>query len=182
MTAREPLDVVDEEDRVVGSVPRAEVHRRGLLHRSVHVFLLDRSGRLFVQRRAPTVVVHPNRWTSSASGHVDAGESYEDAAVRELSEEIGVCADVRLRGRFRYRDAVENEWSALFEAHYDGEVALDAAEVAEGRFVTLDELARWIAKDAFAFSPSFLTALACWRQAGGKGGRALAGAPPADTV
>lgn len=69
----EIFDVVDEADRVVGRATRAVVHRDGLRHRAAHVFLLNSRGELFLQRRS-----------------LDAGESYVEAARRELAEELGV--------------------------------------------------------------------------------------------
>lgn len=152
------LDIVDEDDWPVGSASRGDAHRRGLLHRSVHVFLFNRQGELYLQRRSREKEAYPGVWTSSASGHVDAGESYEIAAARELDEEIGACADVREVLRFRYRDPLENEHYALFETHYDGALSPDAAEVIGGRFVAAKELEAWLAHAPQEFAPSFLKA------------------------
>lgn len=87
----ELFDVVDADDRVIGQATRAAVHRDGLLHRSAHVFVFNSRGELFLQRRALSKDENPGVWDSSAAGHLDAGESYAEAARRELLEELGLA-------------------------------------------------------------------------------------------
>ncbi|MEX0326173.1 MAG: NUDIX domain-containing protein, partial [Puniceicoccaceae bacterium] len=86
----ELFDVVDEEDRVVGVARRADVHANGLLHRAVHILVCRENGDIFLQQRSMQKDSHPGKWDSSASGHLDSGEGYDAAAVRELREELGV--------------------------------------------------------------------------------------------
>ena len=75
----EIFDVVDHQDRVIGQAPRHEVHARGLRHRAVHILVFDEAGALFVQKRAATKDTFPLRYDSSASGHVNNGEQYDEA-------------------------------------------------------------------------------------------------------
>ena len=84
------FDVVDGRDTVVGRAARREVHARGLLHRAVHILVFDGAGRVFLQKRSMKKDIAPGLWDSSCSGHVDAGENYDAAAVRELAEELGL--------------------------------------------------------------------------------------------
>ncbi len=86
----EIFDVVDNTDRVIKQEVRSEVHRKNLLHRAVHILISKPSGELVIQQRSPTKDLDPFLWTSSCSGHVDAGEDYLTAAVRECKEEIGI--------------------------------------------------------------------------------------------
>ena len=86
----ELFDVVDEHDQVLRQEPRAEVHRQRMLHRAVHVLVFNSRGEVYLQRRSATKDTYPNRWTTSCSGHVDAGEDYDKAVVRELVEELGI--------------------------------------------------------------------------------------------
>ena len=86
----EVFDVVDEHDRVIGKDLRGEIHRRGLRHRAVHIFWLRPDGQLCLQRRSFAKDNSPGLLSSSCAGHVDSGETYETAAVRELAEELGV--------------------------------------------------------------------------------------------
>ena len=86
----ELFDVVDAQDRVVGQAPRREVHAKQLRHRAVHVLVFDEKGAVFLQKRSMGKDSCPGTWDSSCSGHLDAGEDYDAAAVRELREEIGL--------------------------------------------------------------------------------------------
>lgn len=86
----EVFDVVDEADRVIGALPRAEIHRRHLRHRAVHIFWLRPDGQLCLQRRSYAKDNCPGQVSTSCAGHVDSGEGYLQAAVRELQEEIGL--------------------------------------------------------------------------------------------
>ncbi len=86
----EVFDVVDSLDRVIGSAYRRDIHRRGLLHRAVHIFWLRADGQLCLQRRSFAKDNCPGLLSSSCAGHVDSGEDYLTAAVRELREELGV--------------------------------------------------------------------------------------------
>ncbi|MDC0948765.1 NUDIX domain-containing protein [Gammaproteobacteria bacterium] len=89
----ERLPLVSALDRQLGEIGRGEAHRRGLRHRSVHILLFRGNGDLVLQRRALDRAVAPGLLDSSAAGHVAAGESYIDAARRELNEELGVLAN-----------------------------------------------------------------------------------------
>ena len=87
----EIFDIVDERDVVVGREFRREIHRRGLLHRAIHIFWLRSDGHLCLQRRSYAKDNCPGLLSSSCAGHVDSGEDYLRAAVRELHEELGVA-------------------------------------------------------------------------------------------
>ena len=86
----EMVDVVDENDMVVGSAPRKGIHKTDKLHRSVHIFLINSSGRIWLEKRAENTDTFPGYYNSSAAGHVSSGESYEEGALREIEEELGI--------------------------------------------------------------------------------------------
>ncbi|MBC7268908.1 MAG: NUDIX domain-containing protein, partial [Streptomyces sp.] len=88
--ADEIIDVVDEHDQVVGRLPRGEVYADGLRHRCVFVLARDAEGRIFVHRRTATKMVYPSLHDMFVGGVVGAGEAYDDAALREAEEELGV--------------------------------------------------------------------------------------------
>lgn len=152
------LDVLDDAGRVVGQRPRTEVHRRGLLHRGVHVFVLDARGRLWLQKRDIARDLYPGLWTSSASGHVDAGEEEAGAVRREVREELGLDVEPRRVAEFRFRDEHEHELAGLWEATSDA-TPRPGPEVLGVLAVTRGELAELHGRMPWAFAPSFLAAL-----------------------
>ncbi len=143
--AEEILDVVDENDRVVGQAPRGEVYARGLRHRSVFIEARDASGRVFVHRRTPTKLIFPSLYDMFVGGVVGAGETYDDAALREAEEELGVAGlprPVRLF-KFLYDDgAGQTWWSAVYEVRCEVPVRPQAEEVAWHGFLPEDEVRR----------------------------------------
>lgn len=87
----ERLDLVDDEDRVVGQAWRTEVYRSGMSNfRVINAFLVNRLGELWLPRRAPTKRLFPMALDVSVGGHVMSGENYEQAFHRELREELGL--------------------------------------------------------------------------------------------
>ena len=83
----ELLNVYDGEGRIVGARPRAEAKRSGLAVGAINLLLVDARGRVLLQRR-PADKENGGRWDKTVGGHVDAGESFDAAAVREAGEEL----------------------------------------------------------------------------------------------
>ncbi|WP_371636799.1 NUDIX domain-containing protein [Streptomyces zaomyceticus] len=142
--AEEILDVVDEHDRVIGRAPRGEVYARGLIHRCVFVRVLDAEGRVFVHRRTPTKLVFPSMYDMFVGGVVGAGESYDEAALREAEEELGVRGLPRPEPvtKFLYDSAgvAGKWWSAVYQVRCDLPVNPQVEEVAWHSFLTAEEL------------------------------------------
>ena len=91
MTETEEIfDVVNDQDQVIDRLPRSEVHARNLLHRSVHALVFDSNQRVFLQLRSDDRDCDPSLWDSSVGGHLQAGEDYDHAIIREAQEELGI--------------------------------------------------------------------------------------------
>jgi isopentenyl-diphosphate delta-isomerase type 1 len=133
------LSVVDDRDQVVGQAPRDQVHRQGLLHRAVHILVFAPDGGLYLQKRSAIKDTHPLKWTSSASGHADPGESYLQAARRELAEELGLDLELEYLGRLPASDLTENEFTQVYLAGTAMEPRPDPVEILEGRFFSMTE-------------------------------------------
>ncbi|MFJ8648080.1 NUDIX domain-containing protein [Streptomyces sp. NPDC093546] len=137
--ADEILDVVDENDVVVGQAPRGEVYARGLRHRCAFVLVRDAEDRIFVHRRTPTKLVFPSMYDMFVGGVVGAGESYDEAALREAEEELGVSGLPRPTPLFRflYGDGGGHGswWSAVYEVRCTLPVAPQPEEVAWHAFL-----------------------------------------------
>jgi len=137
-TDEELLPVVDGDDRPVGLARRADIHARGLSHRAAHVVLLDGAGRVYLQKRSQAKDTHPGLWTTSASGHVDPGESYFAAAQRELMEELGLALPLTALGKVATGPATENEFTFVYLAESDCKPLPNPEEIERGEFFTWD--------------------------------------------
>jgi isopentenyldiphosphate isomerase len=134
--AGEIVDLVDERDEVVGRATRAEVRARNLRHRGTGVMVRNSSGAVYVHRRTETKDVFPGLYDMFVGGMVGAGESYEDAARRELAEELGITG-VPLRFLFKHLYAGPDNhcFTAVYEVIWDKEVAPQESEIAWGEWV-----------------------------------------------
>ncbi|MFD9004688.1 NUDIX hydrolase [Streptomyces sp. NPDC059582] len=157
--ADEILDIVDEHDQVIGRSPRGEAYARGLRHRCVFVQARDRAGRLFVHRRTPTKLVFPSLYDMFVGGVVGAGEAYDDAALREAEEELGVSGLPRpeFLFKFLYSDTAGHSWwSAVYEVHCDLPVHPQVEEVDWHDFLPEEEVERRL--DVWEWVPDGLAA------------------------
>lgn len=151
----EIFDVVDEQDRVVGQAPRSQVHKQGLLHRAACIFVFNSKGELLVQHRSATKDEFPSCYTSSASGHLGAGEDYAESAQREMFEEIGITAPLEYLTKLPASRETANEFTVLFKAVTDQVPTYDPLEVAGGEYVELSELQRRMAAHPAQYTPPF---------------------------
>ncbi|MEU7577494.1 NUDIX domain-containing protein [Streptomyces sp. NPDC041068] len=141
----EMITIVDENDEVVGESPRGEAYARGLRHRCAFIQVRDARGRLFVHRRTPTKLVFPSLYDMFVGGVVGAGESCDDAALREAEEELGVSGLPRPTPLFKFlydNGAGQSWWSYLYEVRCELPVNPQVEEVAWHAFVTDEELER----------------------------------------
>lgn len=165
----ELFDLVDEYDRVIGQVRRGDAHAdRALMHRSIQVLIFSTEGRLLLQRRSRSKDLFPGYYCASASGHVDAGESYEATARREVREELGVAADLRYLGKTVVYSECETEITAIYSAQCDGPFRFHPTETDGGAFFSLDEVRAGRSNGTLALTPALLAALdeldARWRE------------------
>lgn len=123
--------VVDENDEVIGYRERGEVHRLGLKHRAVHILVFNRRGDLLLQKRSLSKDVAPGLWDSSAAGHVDGDEGYDDCALRELEEELGIRPAEPLERLFKLDARAENGWEFVwvYRCVDDGPFTVDRREI-----------------------------------------------------
>ena len=156
----EPFAVVDAEDNVVGAAPRDTVHANNLLHRAVHILLFNDGGELYLQKRSRFKDRHPGVWDSSAAGHVDAGEEYDAAAVRELEEELGVSTELERVVKLPASERTGHEFIWLYRGKHNGPFRLARSEIELGEYFPPDVVNAWIAARPADFAPGFVE---CWR-------------------
>lgn len=138
----EELDVVDEQDRVIGQASRMMVHKEGLLHREVHVYFFNAKGEILFQKRGSDVDMNPNVFHSSVGGHVDMGQTYDETALREIQEETGLTVhrqDLVFLKKVHYRQEVpssgliNNALRSLYAYRFDGNIAM--LKIEEGKSI-----------------------------------------------
>lgn len=158
MSADEIVDVVDEYDHVVGALPRSRLVVTRSNHRVVHLLLRDGRGRLLLQRpsRASGKTFE---WGSSVAGHVRSGESYEAAAFRECSEELGIAPERLIAAGTTWIDeGGRRKFIGVFVGEESGSLSPDPSEVERVEAIPLPEVRRLLREKPESFSPTFARA------------------------
>jgi 16S rRNA (adenine1518-N6/adenine1519-N6)-dimethyltransferase len=156
----EMFPVVDEDDHVIRSAPRGEVHGNNLRHRAVHILLFNPQNEVYLQKRSRWKDRHPLVWDSSAAGHVDAGEEYDEAARRELREELGLETALRPLVRLPASKRTGQEFIWLYTGVWDAPITFDPVEIEAGEYFPPDTVSAWIASRPGDFAPGFIE---CWK-------------------
>jgi isopentenyldiphosphate isomerase len=159
-TAEELVDVVDENDNVIGVATRARLRTEKLLHRGVFVIVLTSDDRIVVQQRSATKDLWPSRWDIGAGGVVSSGESYEGSAQRELREELGIEAECKFLGMDRFGSDEVALIGAIYLARHDGPFEFVDGEVVAVETLTLAEFA--LARSERPWCPDALAISTPW--------------------
>lgn len=138
--------IVDENDNPIGSSTAEEARAKGLYHRICRVVLKNEKGQFLLQLRSPNKSFYPNRWTDSASGHVDVGETYEEAVV----------------GKFLSTHTNDGIVTPVFNGVFEGRISSDQTiilksdEVSDTRWIDFEALKEEIETSADNFTPGFI--------------------------
>ena len=154
----ELFDVVDEQDCVTGQAARRDVHARGWRHRAVHLLVVNATGQVFLHKRSKMKDLFPERWDSSAAGHVGAGEDYDGTALRELAEELGCHPAKPPQPLFKIEARAETgqEFVWVYRVESEGPFTLQADEIECGEWFSPAAIDRWIAERPQELAPAFL--------------------------
>ena len=152
---QERFPKVDEEGRVLGCILRSEAHDgTKVLHPVVHLHLFNKMGELYLQKRPEWKDIQPGKWDTATGGHIDYGESVNEALLREVREELGVTEfEPRFLARYIFDGKRERELVYVFTTVYDGEVCPNPEELAGGRFFTREEIMGMMGKGCL--TPNF---------------------------
>jgi len=135
------VDVVDEEDRVVGVTPRADMRGLNLPHRTAYVLCRNSGGDVFVHLRTATKDVYPSMYDAFFGGVAASGEPIEQTAHREFAEEAGVeGAELRFCFKEFFEDDRSRQWASIYETSWDGPLVLQVEEVESGEWVALEKM------------------------------------------
>lgn len=147
--------LVNEEGETIGKATRRECHSgTKMLHPVIHLHIFNDAGELYLQKRSTTKDIQPGKWDTAVGGHIDYGETVEEALRREVREELGITDFVpRFITRYVFESAIEKELVNTFCTTYNGNITPDPSELDGGRFWPLDEIRASLGKEVF--TPNF---------------------------
>lgn len=139
---KEKFPIVDEEGRVIGSATRGECHNGSrLLHPVVHLHVFNSAGDIYLQKRPEWKDIQPGKWDTAVGGHIDYGETPEEALLREVREELGITDfKPEFVGKYVFESRRERELVYVSRTVYDGPIRPSAEELDGGRFWTMKEI------------------------------------------
>jgi len=158
----EKIQYVNENDEPIGTGTRENAWANGIPHRLVRVILRDQNGKILSQRRSANKKSYPNRWTDSASGHVDEGEDYETAVHREMKEEIGVETELKFLGKFLLVGNQDGIDVPVFNGVFEGKITsstpinISEDEVSEVKWEDPSDLKDSIKANPDLYTPGFV--------------------------
>ena len=142
----EVVVLVDEENNVLGYLGKLEAHKKGLLHRAISVIIYNSKGEQLIQKRALNKYHWAGIWSNTCCSHPRKNETFEQAAVRRLFEELGIKTELKEAFCFIYKATdkksglTEWEYDTVFTGIYDGEFEFNKDEVAEIKWINTDDL------------------------------------------
>lgn len=139
------LDIVDDNDEVLGNAPKQEIYEKLLTHRIVHILIFNNKGEMALQLQGRNKKFCPLHWSTAVGGHVQAGESYEQAAIRECEEELGK----RVKPIFAFKDVFRagqgiKKFLVTFTSDYNGPFNPNEKEVENVEFFTMQKIREMI--------------------------------------
>lgn len=150
----ELIDVLDENGKNTGEIrTKDEVHKLGLWHQTIHVWIYNSSNEILVQKRSKSKKSWPSLYDVSCNGHVDSGETPYKAAIRELKEELGIegCMPKKIEIKKFSSESPEkgfynNEFAVIYKMKYDdiSKIKLLDGEVESVSFVDSETLRKEI--------------------------------------
>ncbi|SDB32239.1 Isopentenyldiphosphate isomerase [Flavobacteriaceae bacterium MAR_2010_188] len=153
----ELIDVLTKEGKPTGeAIPKSIIHQQGLYHNTAHIWFYTKKGEILLAQRSYNKAICPGLWDVSVAGHVDADETVEDAAIREIREELGITItiqDLHKIGTFNCFQSydngiIDNEFHNTFLCEFKDDIdkiIFQKEEVEAVKLVTIDEFATLLA-------------------------------------
>lgn len=155
----ELIDVVDENENIIQTLPKSAVRKQNLLRRGGDFIVFNREGKVLIHKRAAQKVDEPNRWDFLTGGWVLSGESPEQAAIRELKEEVGIKVDAPefiLKFRFKNAQTNSNNLVYVYKITTDEKITPQKEEIAEYEWVRVQDLPHLMKERPFTSESIFL--------------------------
>jgi isopentenyl-diphosphate Delta-isomerase len=164
----EQLEIINENDEVIGIESRENVHTHGLLHREVHVWFYTPKGEIIFQHRAKDKDTFPDLLDATVGGHVDPGMTYEETALKEMMEETGIAVNIsdlkflrKMKGRSidSVTHKINNAYRMQYAYLYTGEIS--DLKIEEGKGLgfeawLIDKILHLSDEDKKRFIPRFM--------------------------
>lgn len=117
------INIVNDNDEIIGEESRSTIHSNGLLHREVHVWFYTPKGEIVFQHRAKDKETYPDLLDATVGGHVEIGATYEETAVKEMEEETGITVSINdilflKKIKARSEDIITNKINYAFKSQY----------------------------------------------------------------
>jgi isopentenyl-diphosphate delta-isomerase len=144
----EKVVLVNENNEVLGLMPKMEAHEKGLLHRAISILLYNSKGEMLIQQRAKTKYHWPLIWSNAVCSHPRENEDFQDAAQRRLKEELNITCSLKEVYRFIYKakdeqtGLIEHEYDVVYKGQFDGEIPFNPNEIESIRWIALDSLSQ----------------------------------------
>ncbi len=163
MEPQELLEIVNYKGEVIGCAPRAEIHGNpALIHRVVHVLVLNNESEILLQKRSRNKDVAPGRWDTSVGGHVGVGEDLLSSSMREMHEELGIFVnEPEYLYSYLHSNSYETELVTTYRCLCEGGFVFNREEIDEIRFWSFDEIRKAMGKKILSdnFEHEFMTYL-----------------------
>ena len=152
---QELFPIVDESGAVIGKATRGKCHSGSLLlHPVVHLHVFNAQGDVYLQKRPEWKQIQPGKWDTAVGGHLDYGETPDEALSREVSEELGITDfEPQFIGKYVFESRIERELIYVYRTTYDGEIRPSKEELDGGRFWTMQQIREAVGKNVL--TPNF---------------------------
>ena len=149
----EYIDIFDENNNPTGEIKeKVQAHEDGNFHRTAHIWIMNNKKELLLQKRSATKKSHPNCWDISGAGHIKAGETVLEGAIRELKEELGIkinASDLKFIAIVKSTKIPKNmEFAYVYLLRCNEKVEnyiFEDDEVSEVKYVYFEELEKMVA-------------------------------------
>lgn len=159
------IPLVNEEDEIIGSGEKLDVHLKGLLHRAFSIVVYNEKGELLIHRRALGKYHSPGLWTNTCCSHPNVDEPMEAAVSRRLKEEMGFECHLTYQFKFLYKASfsnglTEHELDHVYTGHFEGEVNINPNEVDSYKWVSKKALLKDVIQNPDSYTYWFKHLLA----------------------
>ncbi len=143
----EKVEVIDNNFNVLRVVPRSQAIKENLRHKIALIIVKNSKGQIYITQINRTKKTFPLKWATGAGGAVNVGETFDNAAKRELKEELGVAVPIKFLFDFDYESDINTYKAKVYLAIYDGKISPNKKECETGKWVSKEELERYIEKE-----------------------------------